>query len=87
MKEFKVVKTTLVGKPKLALVVGAYIVAEPDAKRGMWCNNLDDIFIICNTPDEAFELIRSINFSQDGVFKTNFKVDERIINYLTNKSV
>jgi len=36
MIEVTLVPTTQVGKPKIAIVLGSIIIAEPDAKRGVW---------------------------------------------------
>lgn len=85
MLEFKLIATTILGKPKLGIVPYS-IQAEPGAKRGIWLGaskeKLDDMFIICLSLEEAVNVINKLNI---GVGAT-ISIDIRIQEYLqTNK--
>ncbi len=83
MLEFKVLKTTVLGEPKLAIVIGWCIQAEPDAKRGFWTGSrgLDDIFLICKSQDYAVLEISRLNKGEPILMD----VDPLITNYLKSK--
>ncbi len=51
MIEVKLIPTTLVGKPAIAIVTGAIIQAEPEATRGVHWEKENDIFGIINRQD------------------------------------
>jgi len=52
MLEIKLIKTTLRGKTVLAQIMGARLIAEPDARYGVhWERNGEDIFAIIHKDD------------------------------------
>jgi len=62
MLEFKIIPTTCLGKPKLALVLYS-IQAEYGAAKGVWVGTkgLEDAYIIASTQDEAINAIHDLN--------------------------
>lgn len=83
MLEFKLIPTTILTKPKIAIVFSS-IQAEPDARRGVWCGSrgLDDCFIICHTTDEAFDIAKKLNDKNATMDLMSIVVDPKIIEYL-----
>jgi hypothetical protein len=68
MFEIKLIKTTLRGKTVLAQIMGARLIAEPDAKYGIHWEKDDDIFAIIHKDDvddfnEYIQLFNKTSFS------------------------
>jgi hypothetical protein len=83
MVEFKLIVSSVLSKPRLAMVLWC-IRAEPDARPGVWCGSkgLDDMFVIAPSQIEAMNWVIALNNPKQPV---NFHVDRAIMDYLKRK--
>lgn len=77
MLEIKLIKTSLLGRMVFAQVMGAQVIAEPDAKKGIWWErNGEDIYAIIHK-DDIDELNAFIQLLNKVLFSKRLTLEEK----------
>lgn len=77
MLEIKLIKTSLLGRTVFAQIMGARIIAEPDAKKGIWWEkNGEDIYAIIHK-DDVDELNIFIQLLNKALFSRRISLEEK----------